>query len=705
MGQGVFDLYRHLYKTEYQFIRRSKENIVSIFSTKTNLHPFCACVFGSFPDDADLKYFSSGFRDAFDPNEVELTADSFPNIFRSESITALQLGSSQLEVNYQNHGNPEIFIMDAMDSRDLMDFWNLRAFGESVLPVPVQWLRELSPFCKEIIKLNYRPLPGNDNGVMIRATVSFARSIPTANIEPLYNEFLRIDEPNSNVRRDWYPGIWRPSPGFSVRRTRPILSAGEKTFDTQLDGDKTDISFESISPDFAERYGGANARWANVIKLRDWSGKDQLATVFPCNYRSQDFIQFAPGRESTLYTTEGFVSFPAYKGMSNTWNLESGTTAIRKWLKLSGVEAELSDAGRSTEQVINTLGGFYGVQCFAHADIVKLLNKISRSPIAPSIQNHKLKNLIDQAVKGDIWRHNNFEGLVERGAVKLGLEIKCTKCGSWSWHSIKDLDDEVTCSLCLRQFNFPTIDPGSKQNSHWAYRLVGPFALPDYAKGGYAASLTIRFFSRVFGGHDRALTWSAGQILRLENADKVEADVILWHQRKTILGLDYQTELIFGEAKSFRGENADERRSIKDAFQAEDVERMKRLATRFPGAILVFATMKQASDLSHDEIDRLTKLATWGREYVREKRQTRAPVIVLTGVELFASFHLGTAWEAVGGRHAQFAQQHGRLDNLRKLADVTQQLYLGMPSYDQWMQTKWERRRQIRERRRATVDA
>ena len=33
-----------------------------------------------------------------------------------------------------------------------------------------------------------------------------------------------------------------------------------------------------------------------------------------------------------------------------------------------------------------------------------------------------------------------------------------------------------------------------------------------------------------------------------------------------------------------------------------------------------------------------------------------------------------------------------RLDNLRILADLTQQLYLDMPSYSSWMEEKWKRR-------------
>lgn len=188
------------------------------------------------------------------------------------------------------------------------------------------------------------------------------------------------------------------------------------------------------------------------------------------------------------------------------------------------------------------------------------------------------------------------------------------------------------------------------------------------------------------------MIWSAGQELELAFKSNVEADFILWYQRKEFFGNDHPTELVFGEAKSFRGATSEEKRT-KDAFRADDVERVRKLAVRFPGSILVFSTMKQAHELSKHEVTRIAKLAEWGREYVKERRQTRAPVIVLTGTELFAPFSLEDAWESVGGRHAELIKPGWvRPGNLRVLADLTQQLYLNMPSYGTWLDMKYKKR-------------
>ena len=142
----------------------------------------------------------------------------------------------------------------------------------------------------------------------------------------------------------------------------------------------------------------------------------------------------------------------------------------------------------------------------------------------------------------------------------------------------------------------------------------------------------------------------------------MEVDFLLWYQRKHRFGTDRPTQVVFGEAKSFG----------TDAFKEGEVGRMRLLAERYPGAAFVFATLKEAQDLSKDEIVRIRKFAEWGREYDTEKRQTRAPVIVLTGTELFSSYSVEQTWKDKGGKHKQLVEPaYVHLDNLRMLADFT----------------------------------
>jgi hypothetical protein len=71
----------------------------------------------------------------------------------------------------------------------------------------------------------------------------------------------------------------------------------------------------------------------------------------------------------------------------------------------------------------------------------------------------------------------------------------------------------------------------------------------------------------------------------------------------------------------------------------------------------------------------------------------RSPVIVLTGHELFSPWYVQQTWKDLGGLHQKFAEIPAlRLDNLETLADVTQQLYLDLPSVSAQMLSGWHER-------------
>lgn len=697
-GLSALDLYRELYHKEFQFERRQKHNITNVTAEAPGFDAFCACAFGGFPKQKNLSYFGRAFKAAFDPLEVALNGVALAKLYRSRLTSALDLGHAKIDVDYNDHRGATLFILNALEPRDLIDFWNLRTLQREIIAVPIQWLDELSAYCRSYIKKAYRPMPGNPHGVMLRANVMFSRSIPHASIEDLHQKFFAVDVPGANSRQDRYPAIWQPTPNGHVRSSRPMLTAAEKTFDVQYSEDKLDVRFDSLYPEFAEKYGNEN-RWANVISLQDWSFENQIATVLPTEYKDPKFSPFRPGGDTFLPTTEGFVMFPRYRDIQHYWKLSDGMSAIAKWLKTFQIETKLSDPGRATQQIIQTLGGFGGVRSLASAGVVILLNEMSRKPTAKSMQQQEFINKMNHAVKDDLWLKGAAEELVKRSAVELGLELKCSKCSSWSWYSLKQLDYKINCGLCLREFGFPIINPRDSNRSRWAYRLIGPFALPDYASGGYAASLAIRFFSEIVGHRDSNVAWSSGQELTFPNGKKVEADFILWYQRTQVFGTDHPTEIVFGEAKSFGREgsmnplNVARRATNEDVFKEDDVERMKALAEAFPGAVIVFATMKDANHLTKEEVLRLRKLAEWGREYVRDSRRTRAPVILLTGTELFTGYLLRSAWEQMGGKHKELITPgYVRLDHLKTLADLTQQLYLGMPSYHEWREAKWKAR-------------
>ena len=704
-GLSVYGIYQDLYTKEFQFEQRHKDPVVHVLPADTAFANFAAANFGSFPVHEQFKYFERTYKGVFNPEHIKLDAAALLKLYKPGCVSALEIGRAKLRTLYKAfHDAPlfsTLFILDAYESKDLVDFWNLRAIHQDVRAVPIQWIEELLPFCKQFLQDNDRHQSNDPRLNTVSPVLMFSRSLSEGDVEEMVKNYSFAEEGDVYTIRRWGPTIWNKLSVQAASPTRPTLVADQKIMNVSTDGDNPEIRFDSLFPEFVSEYN--LFRVANVVRLQDWSDEeyvarvrdrvdsDQIATVFPCNYKNPSVPKFQPEflqeEQYILPTTEGLVIFPYRENFSELWNLVNGTTAFNQWLTSRHVPAIRSDAGKATEQIIETLGGLRDVGCLAHKGVIEFLNKITGRLTKASHYCEFHKKICD-AVNNKKLEDRTFETLVKRKAVELGLKLKCSKCSKWSWYSVDQLNYSLICNFCFKQFDFPIIDPTDKKHSTWAYRVVGPFALPKYADGGYAAALAIRFFANIIGGFDQAgVTWSSAQELTLDANKKVEADFMLWyHRRKKIygtersffgnglpsFGLDRPTEIVFGEAKSF----------AKSAFKQDNVDKMKLLAEKFPGSILVFAMMREGTDLSKGEINRIKELSEWGREYDPETRQTRAPVIVLTGTELFSTGSLNTSWEKKGGKHKKLIDRAwpGR-HNLRFLADLTQHVYLAMPPH------------------------
>lgn len=669
-GLTVHDLYVHLYKKIYRFERRHKPNIVSVKSEDKPSKLFSSCMFGSFTKLPALSYFEENYKDVFDPEEVKLNATSLVELYSGDVSSPLEVGHANIDIQYhQSSPDTRLFIFDLEAPRDLIDYWNLRIIYRNIIAIPMQWIAGLASFCNEFINKNYRAHPYQEE-YFFRTTIMFSRSISQDKGSEIYNTYLYGNNDKA-ILQFRYPDIKVEKSDYITGIERSILAYEKTNKDIVLthEYEKPQIQFDTLIPDFVEKKYHHHPLWANVVNIQDWGNQSRTLTCFPTNYRNPVFPKFNYYKEFLLPTTEGLTIFPESINRQY-WNLHNGTEAINQWLSKYEITATVSDAGKSVQQIIETIGGVPQLSSLANRNTVERLNDMANNRLTRSFHSKEFENRINQ--KGSKRRASQ---LVSQKVVQLGLELKCSKCDSWNWYEIDNLNYQLSCNRCLKPFYFPILQPSNSSLSRWSYRVVGAFALPDYARGGYAASLAIHFFVRkVSYSHRLNITWSSGQELTLKSGEKAEADFILWAQREGIVGLNKPTNIVFGEAKSF----------AKDAFKDSDIQKMKLLAETFPKSILVFATMKNFNEFSLDEMQRLKKLAEWGRGYDNENKEVRAYVMVLTGLELFMDGFgsLTNVWEEKGGKHAELAKDRRvHSDNLETLAYATQELYLNMPSY------------------------
>ena len=688
-GLDILDVYQELYHSEFRFVPRH-DNFIALFRDRGRHSAYMDATFGGFPEHKALTYVQQAYKDAFDPTILKHEPSAWLRLVKEYGRTPLIFTLHGLEEQSTNSDwNPRIFVANPTSPLDLLDLWNLRLIHRDVLPVNSEWLSALRDYLRDFIARNHRPLPGNPHGVMIHTTVEIGNSFSEEEANHLVRGAFTGLPDGSCPLKLWYDHIWDSYDDDRIPHPSPVqIDAKSSRLDLPVAEEGTpSIQFQSLAPEFAEEYGGGHARWVNVISLTDFFNQGLALTLPSTAVSSPSYPPHIGGL--LLVSREGFVLTQRFKQDRAHLQLLSGTEAVIDWFKRNDIIATASDAGRVADQILSSVDGFLGVPLLQDKHTLVLLDKMSKS--RRMLGEDTIEEYPDRTVSVGEWQsvvkqrenwawkaENYLDRLVEAGALKLGLSVPCPNCKKKNWYGLDALAEKVPCERCLKIFSFPQ---GSLnfQRSPWEFRVAGPYSVPDFANGSYATVLALKCLADGGGLGRHSITFSTNLDLKL-NGGCLEIDFACWFQQKSYGLRNNEPVFVVGEAKSF----------AKNSFSADDVARLKRIGERMPGTFLVFATLK--SELSGAERVWIARLAKWGRLPSTNNRP-RNPVIVLTGTELFAPHSISEAWREAGGKRQALAEPgYVRMDNLRTLADLTQQVYLELQPVEEWLIEYWKNR-------------
>ena len=721
-GIGIFEILRYFISKELRFIRREPLDIcLPDFGERYRL--FMMGVFGSLPEKID-KIFKENFEGSLGAKRLSCSISNYCEFLTPGKLFLRRISSLYLNpIRARSWGRDRcVFFVDAANPLDIIDYWNLRAVGWTVIPVPRQASEsdKIKQLALGFIEENFFPDRFNPK-IYHNTTLLKSRSISKKEIED-FARSLRIspaDKPGESkiVFQHWYPRIWnewaRDPDGvecceLEARSVQHDLSKYQEA-----------VTFRTVDPRFLARFGGhGEPRFANEIELHLYGDKELLAGVIPESDEKLARAIGGIGFREWRFSKKGMVYLSRHSKWSVDLSLPKAEDVFSGWLELQKWKVELSGPGHIAKQMVKQLGGIWGLSTLANEGIIKLLRRMNSNGknyvnlLAKSKKLEKLlkKRDVEKAVSeveiliNDIkkveiqwgiqekWmQHEAFRSeiskianqerfrkdpnrilqrLMDVNMFRLGVEIQCPICRQHVWYSIKEADYTLRCSKCGGHFQAPSHSP---KEIKWSYRTFGPFSLPNQAYGVYSVLLSLRFFSQLLRGATTPIMSFTAQ----KDDKKIEADLGLFFQESRF---GYaKTELIFAECKSY------------NRFEKRDTDRMKLLASQFPGAVLVFATLRRS--LTKNEKRLLRPVVNRGRKYWKAERPYN-PVLMLTGTELFSDWGPPECWKDAGGKHATFAQNYRGWRDLLRLCDATQQLYLDMKPWHQWLEERWKKNRE-----------
>ena len=668
-GIGLFEVLNYFIEQELKFQRRYPLDIcIPRFGNR--LRPFLASVFGTFPENIDTIFWEN-FAEVLEAKEINCSASNYTELLNPQKLFLRRMTQFYLESTPSLRGWKQcIFLLDATNSLDVMDYWNLRAIGWNVIPVPKQFTRfeKTKRLILDFIEANYVPHHSNPE-IYHHTTILKSRSISEDEYQH-FRDSLDIPISDETNRRPkvmgqfWYPPMWDE---WARENQAECCDLEAETDEHDISTNQEMVRFKTLDPKFISRFGGyGKSRFVNEIKLRLYDEKELFAEVIPEGGRELAKVIGGFNLFDWRLSRKGLVYLSRHSKWLVSLSLPQAEALFTNWLELKGWTVELSSAGRIAKQMIRQLGGINGTWILAQEGIIQLLGEMNssdeKSMSEADLQGKiaKIANQMTPEITNQTKRERNerakivqariLQQLTETKIFQLGMKIQCPACTQSSWYSVKSADYELQCPKCLEQISFPS---ASKEIT-WSHRTLGPFSLPNQAHGAYTVLLTLRFFSFVLDGITTSLMSFIAKKGKMEG---MEADLALFFQASKFD--DSKTELIFAECKTFNN------------FRKKDADRMANLGDMFPGAILVFATLNKS--LSEKEKIILRRVVNRSRKYRKNNRPFN-PVLILTGKELF----LESLWDS-------HLDKWGPARDLFELCDLTQQLHLDVDSWDQWL--------------------
>lgn len=681
-GVGIFEILNDVFEKHFRYQSKYPIRVV-IPRIPSVLSLFWSSFFGEVPSGVSGP-LDKHYREPLEIETPDFEMGMLPDLIKRNVLFPRRL--TQYDLQHRNgpgFGNTaSVFFMDARKADDVVDFWNLRATGRSVLPLPKQFLMlpEFNEIVIAFLRQHSRAWPHNpavyDHASFIRSRNSTMQEMQR------YASSLKITKDPADpsdrsffALQHWYPRVWdewaRDKDGASPTDVYGSEESAEipETLERR-------ITFTPILPKFAEKYGyHGKPRCANEVSFRLYGETEFLAEVLPTP-AGKKVVNAISGLTSLQgewrIGRHGLVKLVKYD-LSETRKIPGAEDVFFAWLADHGWTPKVSTPGLLARQINRQLDGQPQI-VLRNEKVLGLLEKMNGGRVqddgSPVDENRFVqeRDLAIGEVKNRIGSDFLYDYLLLKGVFKLGARVQCSNCSRNSWFSLDTVQDALTCPRCLD--SFPAV--GHLDSSTWSYKTTGAFSLPNYADGAYAVLLTLKFFDDQKMNTMRTtpvISFTAEAIPE----KRLEADFAsLWQE--ALYG-EKRDGVMFGECKTY------------GRFEKRDFDRMQFIAKTFPGAVLVFSTLRKK--LTPKEIAAIIRITKAGRKRWKAERPIN-PVLILTGTELLDVSGPPYCWDEAT------KAKHNRVAGLLSLCDASQQIYLGLPSWEADWHSQLEKKLQRR---------
>ena len=200
-GINIFEILNYFFQEELKFQRRYPLDIC-IPQFGIRFHSFLASVFGKLPESYD-KVFWENWAKTLDAQKIKYSTSNYAKFFNPQNLFFRRM--TMLYLKPEIRQKRCIFFLDATKSLDVIDYWNLRAIGWNVFPVPKQFMRSDETKLPILNFIEKHHLPC-DSSLEIDSPTTILKSRSVSEDE--HQGFCDLLEEVKVISQISYPRVW-----------------------------------------------------------------------------------------------------------------------------------------------------------------------------------------------------------------------------------------------------------------------------------------------------------------------------------------------------------------------------------------------------------------------------------------------------------------------------------------------------------------
>jgi len=496
-GFDILPILRQIHEKEVRY-STDPTRAALVGTTVDGWLEYVSFVFGSFSRLPHLEIdFLDVFRRALRARDVVFDPTNIPNEL-AEIVSPIQATGYGLRVFTPPAAISShiLYIGNHRNCADLIEFWNLRATGRTVLFVPMDTYERYGALIRAAAAEGRNPInpePELQRAPSLREEV-FDRVcdwVGTLNI----GRFQRRDRrPRFGYEADYYVG--------DIHACELEAKSGEE-ISILTESRMTPVKL--ISPDQLdeERTLMGDYRWATDITMSGSLYTNDYTFTFPYEPAVEKVVHqgIIGGPRSVRLGRRTVVTFQDYP-RDVLYLIPVQTQAVFAALfEEVGLDMEPSQPGRYAAEIIKKMGGRLHFDCriFKLQGVRAVIDKLSHGDILTKGNIHDIvtskdhwrpdfyENIfIRQGQRGKLNFTRIFDFLLEKRVVRPGFTMRCRTCYGEDWYHVSEFDEEYTCRFC---FSSQRVNFASARD--WQYKADGLFQIRDSALGSLAVIVSL----------------------------------------------------------------------------------------------------------------------------------------------------------------------------------------------------------------------